>query len=163
MAMILPGISGSFILLLLGVYLTVMETISAFTEALSVADTEILFTAGIKLLVFIAGCVTGLLLFARLLKWMFKRAHDLTVAVLTGFLIGSLNKVWPWKKVVSTFVKHEGTEKEKIVPLVERNISPLTYSEFTGEPSFLTAAVIAAIVGFLIVFILHRLSPEQSK
>lgn len=163
MAMILPGISGSFILLLLGVYLTVMETISAFVASLSVADTEILFSTGITLLVFIAGCVTGLLLFARLLKWMFNRAHDLTVAVLTGFLIGSLNKVWPWKKVVSTFVKHEGTEKEKIVPLVERNISPLTYSDFTGEPSFLMAAVVAATIGFFIVFILHKLSPEQSK
>lgn len=162
-AMILPGISGSFILLLLGVYLTVMESISNFVGAISELAWEQLLTNGTMLGVFILGCVTGLLLFSRVLKWMFQQAHDLTVAVLTGFLVGSLNKVWPWKRVLDTFVKHEGTEKEEIVPLVERNIMPETFTELTGDPNHLVAALIAFAAGFILVVGLNRLAPAASE
>lgn len=160
-AMILPGISGSFILLLLGVYLTVMETISNFTGALKNMAVDQLVPSGTVIAVFLVGCVTGLLLFSRVLKWMFEKAHDLTVAVLTGFLVGSLNKVWPWKRTLETFVKHPGTEKEKVVPLVERNVLPETYTEFTGQPDFLVAALIAFVVGFIVVVGLNKLAPKE--
>jgi len=162
-AMILPGISGSFILLLLGVYLTVMETISTFTGALKEFDVTILLSSGTILAVFAVGCVVGLLTFSRVLKWMFERAHDLTIAVLTGFLVGSLNKVWPWKKVLDTFVKYPGTEKEKTIPLVERNVWPAQFEEITGEPAYLLPAILACIVGFALVVILNRFSPKEAS
>lgn len=160
-AMILPGISGSFILLLLGAYLTIMETISNFVSALRHMAVDILLANGTIIVVFALGCITGLLLFSRVLKWMFQRAHDLTVAVLTGFLIGSLNKVWPWKEVLESFVKHPGTEKETIVPVVERNVWPQTFSEITGEPNHLIAALITCFVGFVLVVGLNRLAPKD--
>lgn len=162
-AMILPGISGSFILLLLGVYLTVMETISTFTGALRNFNTEILMTSTTILVVFALGCIVGLLTFSRLLKWMFSRAHDITVAVLTGFLIGSLNKVWPWKEVLEHFIKYPGTEKEKLVPLVEENVWPVQFEKITGQPDQLGLAIAACIVGFAIVVILNRFSPKTES
>ncbi len=105
-AMILPGISGAFILVLLGQYRYVLEAVVN-------RDIATIFFV-------MAGAVFGLLGFARLLKWLFKHYHDLTVAALIGLMIGSLRKIWPWKEVVSTQVKPDGT----VVPLVEANILP---------------------------------------
>jgi len=104
-AMILPGISGSFILLLLGKY----------TFALHAVNEVIIH----DLLLLGAGAVTGLILFANLLSWLLKKYHDVTIAVLVGFMIGSLNKIWPWKETLKTIVV-EG----KVRPLVEKNILP---------------------------------------
>lgn len=84
-AMILPGISGAFILVLLGKYAYVLSAVKHF---------DILTVALVGL-----GAVTGLLAFVRLLRWMLHRNHDLVVAILTGFMAGSLRKVWPWKTV----------------------------------------------------------------
>ena len=112
-AMILPGISGSFILLLLGQYRFILDSISALR-----ADV---------LAVFLAGCAVGLLSFSRLLSWMFARYHDLTVALLTGFMIGSLNKVWPWKNVLSYRTNSHGEE----VPFLEKSVLP---GGFEGDP-----------------------------
>ncbi len=85
-AMVLPGISGSFILVLLGKYQTILEAVHRLD-----------FTT---LIVFGAGAVTGLMLFVRLLNWLLARYHTLTLACLTGLMIGSLRKIWPWKTVV---------------------------------------------------------------
>lgn len=104
-AMILPGISGSFILLLLGKY----------SFALHAVNERIIM----DLLLLGAGAVTGLILFANLLSWLLKKYHDLTVALLVGFMIGSLNKIWPWKETLTTIVV-EG----EIRPLAERNVLP---------------------------------------
>jgi len=104
-AMILPGISGSFILLLLGKY----------TFALHAVNEVII----LDLLLLGAGAVTGLVLFANLLSWLLKKYHDVTIAVLVGFMIGSLNKIWPWKETIKTIVV-EG----EVRPLVEKNILP---------------------------------------
>jgi putative membrane protein len=104
-AMILPGISGSFILLLLGKY----------SFALHAVNERII----LDLLLLGAGAVTGLILFANLLSWLLKKYHDITIAVLVGFMIGSLNKIWPWKATLKTIVV-EGELK----PLVEKNILP---------------------------------------
>jgi putative membrane protein len=94
---------------------------------------------------------------------MFNRYFELTIAVLTGFLIGSLNKVWPWKETLEVFVKHAGTPKEKIVPLVEKNILPATFEQLNGIPSQILFAVILAIAGAAIVLVLHRFSPNNEE
>ena len=132
-AMILPGISGSFILLLMGAYETVLNAIH---------ERNIVIIA-----VFGSGAIVGLLSFARLLKFMFHKYHDLTIAVLSGFLLGSLNKIWPWKETLSTFIKHVGEPNEKVVPLEQVSVLPGTFEELTGEPSHLMMALLLAIVG----------------
>lgn len=109
-AMILPGISGSFILLLLGAYSTVLA---------AVANRELLTIAYVGI-----GAVAGLLLFSKGLKFIFERYYNFTIALLSGFLLGSLNKLWPWKQVLETFTKHAGTEKEEIVALSVQNLAP---------------------------------------
>jgi putative membrane protein len=162
-AMILPGISGSFILLLMGAYLTVMENISLFIGSLKNMDTALLFSSALFLSVFAIGCITGLLSFSRVLKWMFSKYHDLTVAVLVGFLIGSLNKVWPWKETLETITKYAGTPKEKIVPVVERNILPETFSQLNGVPSEVLLALALCLFGAALVIILDRFSPKTEE
>ena len=133
-AMILPGISGAFILLLLGKYQYIMQ---------AVGDLNIPVMA-----VFVVGALAGIISFSHLLSWLLKHWHDLTVAVLMGFMVGSLNKVWPWKEVVETFVDSHG----KVQPLVESNITPEAFETLYGEPSLLPQAVILAIVGFLTIY-----------
>ena len=86
-AMILPGISGSFILIILGAYKTLSDALHDFD-----------FT---RIIIFASGALIGLLSFSHFLKWLFKHFHNLTLAILTGFIFGSLNKVWPWKKTLT--------------------------------------------------------------
>ncbi len=143
-AMILPGISGAFILLLLGKYAFMIAAISQLNV--------------IIILIFGLGAVVGLLSFSNLLSFLLHKFHDITVAVLAGFMIGSLNKVWPWKKVVETFTDRHG----EIQPLVEKNILPATYHEITSEPSFLGYAILFALIGFSIIFIFEWLMPKKT-
>lgn len=133
-AMILPGISGSFILLLLGKYKYILESLSSFKIDV--------------ILIFMAGCLVGLLSFARLLSWMFDKYKNLTIAVLTGFMVGSLNKVWPWKETTSTATDRHG----EIIPLTQESILP---SAFEGEPQVMWA-ILSAIAGFVIIWVLER-------
>lgn len=128
-AMILPGISGSFILLLLGKY----------SFALHAVNERII----LDLLLLAAGAVTGLILFANLLSWLLKRYHDLTIAMLVGFMIGSLNKIWPWKLTLTSIVV-EG----EIKPLTEKNVLPAIGSgvDQFGLALLLAAAGIALIL-----------------
>lgn len=132
-AMILPGISGSFILLLLGVYKPVLDAIH---------DKDFK-----TLIVLISGAVVGLLTFSRLLKWLFDKYHTLTLAALTGFILGSLNKIWPWKKIISSEMI-DG----KLKILQEESISPFAYQ---GNPELLWAILLTAI-GFLVIVILEK-------
>lgn len=138
-AMILPGISGSFILLLLGKYRFILESLSEFKVGV--------------ILTFILGCVFGLLSFARLLSWMFHHARELTIAILTGFMIGSLNKVWPWKVTLETTVDRHG----EIVPLVQKSVLP---NAFPGDPQTWWAIGVA-LAGFLVIWILEKSTPRQ--
>lgn len=140
-AMILPGISGSFILLLLGKYKYIIESLS-----------EVRIDV---ILLFVAGCFIGLLSFARLLSWMFKHYKNLTIAILTGFMIGSLNKVWPWKQTVETYIDRHGIE----VPLVEKSVLP---KNFDGDPQIIWAVVLA-IAGFLLIYILEKKGSEKAR
>jgi len=137
-AMILPGISGAFILVLLGSY-------KAILDAVHEKDIKVVITVGL-------GAVFGLLSFARLLKWMFQRYRNLTLALLTGFILGSLNKIWPWKKVLET--KTFG-DKTKVV--AEANVWPTV---FEGDPQLLPA-ILLAILGFSLIFILERAASKK--
>ena len=105
-AMILPGISGSFILLLIGKYAQVLD--AAKNLQIDV------------LLAVITGAAIGLSVFARFLTWLFARYHNISIAILSGFMLGSVRKLWPWKETILTRINSHG----EIVPLIEKNIFP---------------------------------------
>ena len=147
-AMILPGISGAFVLLLLGKYKFIMQ---------AVADLNIPVMA-----IFVVGAAAGIIAFSHLLSWLLKHRHDLTVALLMGFMVGSLNKVWPWKEVVETYVDSHG----KVQPLVETNVMPGTFETLRGEPALLGEAVILCVAGFLTIYgieVLARFISSRKK
>jgi len=147
-ALILPGISGSFILLLMGMYSFVLPTVKT---ALKTFDTESLLIVG----TFAAGCLVGLMTFSRVLSWTFKNYKNPTLALLTGFMLGSLNKLWPWRNVVSTRINSKGKE----VPFIEESVLPNNYD---SEP-FIIAVVICMIIGFLSVFLIEKLGAKTTK
>ncbi len=127
MAMILPGISGSFILLILGKYNQVLEAVNDFNLPILVAVS--------------LGCIIGLGLFSRVLDYLFKNYYSLTMSVLSGFLLGSLRKVWPWKETIAFYTDSHGDLK----PLVENNIMPADF----GANFWL--AILLAVAGFVFV------------
>lgn len=132
-AMILPGISGSFILVLLGLYPVVLAAVKNLDIGV--------------LAIFMSGCLVGILSFARLLSWMLDRWRDLTLAFLTGLMIGSLNKVWPWKE---TLTWRTGSDGER-TPLLEQNLSPDGFASLTGQDPQLMLAVMMAVSGIVLV------------
>lgn len=142
-AMILPGISGSFILVLLGMYEFILGAVSDLNIPV--------------LLVFIAGALIGIIAFSNLLSWLIKNYHNLTIATLTGFMIGSLNKVWPWKEVTETFIDRHNVVR----PLTERNILPATYENLTGNQAWLAGALLLAILGFGLIFAIESLTKKR--
>mgnify|MGYP002397500736 CR=1 FL=1 len=144
-AMILPGISGAFILLLLGKYAYIIGAISNL-------DFEIIAIFGV-------GAIVGLLSFSNLLSYLLHKFHDLTIAILSGFMLGSLNKVWPWKEVLETYTDRHG----EVHPLIEKNIMPGAYETTNGEPSFVLYAVLFMILGFSIIFIFEVAAKKLSK
>ncbi|WP_299012404.1 DUF368 domain-containing protein [uncultured Polaribacter sp.] len=152
-AMILPGISGSFILVLLGSYSIVLGALTNFVEALLAGNWELVKTNFVKVFTFILGCIIGLKLFSKVLKWMFANKKNLTLAVLTGFMIGSLNKIWPWKQVLTTRVDRHGVE----VPLLENSISPFS---FDGDPK-LVLAIVLAVFGFGLILLMEKLAVKN--
>ncbi len=139
-AMILPGISGSFILLIFGKYEFI---ISAVKEM----DLTVIAVFGL-------GCVLGLLSFARLVSWLLKHFHDIMVAVLAGFMIGSLNKIWPWKEVLTYHTDRHG----KVVPLIEKNIMPTEYLAKTGESPEVLPALLFLALGVLLVVAIEKIA-----
>ena len=147
-AMILPGISGSFILVLLGAYQPVMKAIKELISTIKDGEYGELFTVGIPIVIFALGCVVGLLSFSRILSFLFKNYEKITLATLTGFMVGSLNKIWPWKEVLDTRVNSEG----KIIPTVTSNISPSNFETMYTMDSFLSYAIGFAALGFVLVF-----------
>jgi len=138
-AMILPGISGSFILVLLGAYKTVLTALN---------NKDIL-----TIVIFMSGCLAGLLSFSKVLKWLFANYKNYTLIALTGFIIGSLNKIWPWKKVLTYRINSHGEE----VPFKETSISPFS---FDGDPQ-MVYAILLAIVGFSLILLLEKLAVKK--
>lgn len=156
-AMILPGISGSFILLLLGAYATVLGSISGLVDGLKATDSEMIISFGTNLTVFAFGCLIGIIAFSNFLSWMFKKAYSMTMALLTGFMIGSLNKVWPWKETTEFRINSHGEE----VPFLQSNISPMRFEELYGEPAQLWLAIALCVIGFAVVFIMEKMAAQK--
>lgn len=143
-AMILPGISGAFILLLMGKYTYILGAVSAFNIGV--------------LLLFAVGAVAGITSFSHLLSWLLKHHHTATVSLLTGFMVGSLNKVWPWKETLQTYTDSHGVEKA----LVKSNISPVHFGELTGSDPLLWQAILMCIAGFLLIWGIETLGRKMS-
>jgi len=144
-AMILPGVSGSFILLLVGLY-------PVFLAAISDLNLVALASFG-------AGCVCGLLVFSRFLSWLLSKYHSHTIACLIGFLIGSLNVTWPWKQTVTSITNRHG----EVVPLQQSNVSPWTYAELANHTSQLLAVIGLAVAGVVLVLLFELLAGSKSS
>lgn len=140
-AMILPGVSGSFILLLLGMYPVILSAVVR-------VDLTVLLT-------FVAGCATGLLLFSRLLYWLLTRFQNLTLALLTGFLIGSLAVVWPWQQF-KVAPEDESGQAHGTVQL----FWPWDYADAVGDSQFLLV-VCLMVAGLSLVLALESVSGGQ--
>lgn len=154
-AMILPGVSGAFILLLLGAYTSIIGTLSQLGDGLTNLDGDVFLSAFGKLMVFAAGAIVGLKAFSRVLNYMFKNFKNITLAVLTGFMIGALNKIWPWKEVLQYRTNHAGEE----IPFLEKSILP---NNFDGDPQLLLA-IVFMVVGFLTIFIMERFATSKKE
>ena len=153
-ALILPGVSGSFILVLLGMYTVVFGALRGVVSGEEGALVTVICFAG--------GCLIGLAAFAKLLTWTFKTYPDRTFAILTGFMIGSLNKLWPWRNAITTRINSSGEE----VPVLEANVLPGSYTGLDGipDPPYVIATLLAMIFGFAVVFILEAsASKTQSE
>ncbi|MER2491988.1 DUF368 domain-containing protein [Catenovulum sediminis] len=144
-AMILPGISGSFILLLVGLYPVFLAAIN---------DMNLIALAS-----FGAGCICGLLIFSRFLSWLLEKYHSTTIAVLIGFLIGSLNVTWPWKHTLQTYTNRHGEE----VPLIQENVLPATYTTVNQEPNQLVFVLAAMAIGLALVVGLEYVASKYSE
>jgi putative membrane protein len=139
-AMILPGISGSFLLLILGAYHDVIAAVKSF-DLRTIA-------------IFGAGCITGILGFSRLLNWMYKRHTDLTISLLTGFMLGSLPKIWPWQAKVELLHTHSDGREDWL----RANIWP---SEVEGDPQVL-GVVFCLTAGCGAILLLARLAKTKA-
>ncbi len=138
-AMILPGISGAFIMVLLGAYKPILSAVN---------DRDYKTVA----IVFL-GAIVGLLSFSKILKWLFANYKNYTLAVLTGFIVGSLNKIWPWKETLTWRTNSHGIE----VPLKQQGVLP---TSFDGDPK-LMMAIILAIVGFGLILLMEKLAVKK--
>ncbi|MGJ5641606.1 DUF368 domain-containing protein [Formosa sp. S-31] len=168
-AMILPGISGSFILVILGAYKTLSDALHDFDFK--------------KIVLFASGALIGLLSFSHLLKWLFKNYHNTTLALLTGFIFGSLNKVWPWKLTQTVLEKDSGRvlpfsdvsdlgtlsifEKKQNLSEVYKVVSessswPTTYADLNYVNAQILPAIVLMVIGFLTIFILEKLGNQDS-
>ncbi len=157
-ALMLPGLSGSFILLLLGMYKFILSD-TLKTGVLKNQDPQAMLIMG----VFGIGCLVGLMTFSRILSWTFKHYRNPTLALLTGFMIGSLNKVWPWQQVLSTRIKSDGEE----VIQFSKSVLPSTFSTLQnnllyGNEPYLIGAIALMFVGFASVFVLERFGEKEA-
>lgn len=142
-AMILPGISGAFILVLLGAY----KTLSTAFHDINIKH----------IFIFVAGAITGLLSFSKLLKWLFNNYKNTTLAILTGFIIGSLNKIWPWKETLTTRVDSKGN----IIPVLQQSIFPNTYAELYQTDPQILFAISLMLAGFLSIILLEKIGEKN--
>lgn len=139
-AMILPGISGAFILLLIGKYQYMITALIEFNIPI--------------ILVFTAGCLIGIISFSRLLSWVLNNYHSIAVAMLAGFMIGSLNKVWPWREIKEYATNSKGEQ----ISVFDQSILPGRYFEVTGEDPLLLQAILMMALGVFIVILIERIA-----
>lgn len=169
-ALLLPGVSGSFVLLLLGMYTFIIPNIELALKTFDPESLKILLT-------FAGGCLVGLATFSRILSWTFKHYENTTLALLTGFMIGSLNKIWPWRIPERWLIKNESgiyespdivfnyesykqtlMEGAEVKLMSEQNILPTSFADLTNEPAYLVGAVICMIAGFAVVFVAEKIT-----
>ncbi|WP_114785401.1 DUF368 domain-containing protein [Vibrio tetraodonis] len=144
-AMILPGISGSFILLLIGMYAPILGAVKSIDIT--------------PLALFACGCVIGLLSLSHVLTWLLKHVRDLTLTFLTGLMLGTLPKIWPWKETLSWRTNSSGEQ----VPLLERNLSPFDFEAITSQPAQLTIAVILMLSAIVLVLALEKFATHSES
>jgi len=137
-AMILPGISGAFILVLIGKYQYIVNALIQWRFPV--------------ILVFLLGCAVGLISFSRFLTWILTNYHNATVALLAGFMIGSLNKVWPWRAVLEYVTNNEGEQ----VPVFDKSILPWHYITVTGKDPQVFQAIIMMALGVILVVLVEK-------
>lgn len=140
-AMLLPGISGSFMLVLMGLYAFILESVKSFDFSV--------------ILVFGLGCVFGLLTFSRLLRATLRHYHDVTLALMTGFMLGSLNKVWPWKQAV------EQITEEGFRVVLEQNLLPWNYVAVTGHDAHIALAALVMMLAVILVVSIEWLAQRK--
>ncbi|MFT7120188.1 MAG: putative membrane protein [Neolewinella sp.] len=155
-ALILPGISGSFILLLLGMYTVVFQAVKNMASGDS--------GALLIVVVFGFGCLVGLALFSRVLSYTFKTFPNQTLALLTGFMLGSLNKLWPWRNAL-TFRTNSAGEQ---VALLEAPAMPNAYVKMVdgnilAQEPYILGVIVAFVAGLAIVFALDRFAPPKEE
>lgn len=163
-ALMLPGVSGSFILLLMGMYTVLIPMIKSLFTAFSMENLIIVMVFGL-------GCLTGVATFSRVISWLFDHYKYPTFALLTGFLVGALNKVWPWRNIDTILDKSTGEIVSGIAPdrikamaddsykiLVENNVWPQNYT--LDDPRTIVT-VVAMIIGILSVIVMERKSTKE--
>ena len=153
-AMILPGVSGAFILLILGAYQTAIDTINNLRDGLVEGNMALFKDALFKFILLAIGAVIGLKVFSKALNWMFKHQKNLTLAILTGFMVGSLNKIWPWKEILKTRINSKGEK----VTLLDNSILPSSYD---GDNQ-LVLAIVFVVIGFATILILEKLGKNKN-
>lgn len=147
-AMILPGISGSFILVLLGLYPMFIDALASFHVDF--------------LMVFAMGGIVGLMLLSRILSWLMSHYKAAVIATMSGFLLGSLSIIWPWKNIAATVLSSENQ-----LAVGAQNILPQNYLATVGQEPYLLSSSLAFMLGLLVVFLIERLAyrsgldPEQ--
>jgi len=157
-AFILPGVSGSFMLLLMGMYTLI---ISSLKNILVNFDSQSLYV----IVIFAGGCILGITWFSRVLSWLFTHYRGQTFVLLTGFLLGSLYKIWPWRNIdlildketglstqITSFEMFKNFDTEKIKILKEINVFP---SEYWMSSPKIVLTLISIILGFSIVFLME--------
>jgi putative membrane protein len=144
-AMILPGISGSFILLILGKYEMILKAVS---------DKD-LFT----LALFASGCVVGILSFSRVVSYLLRKFHSATIGLLSGFMLGSVNELWPWKIVTAWRTSSSGEQK----PFLTENILPTEYVDQVGQQPLMAYAAMAFLFGIGLVLVIEWLATKLQK
>lgn len=144
-AMILPGISGSFILLLMGMYQHVLAAISNL--------------AMLQLACFVTGCAVGLLSFSHVLGFLLSRFYGYTLSLLTGFLFGSLYLIWPWKQTLSSYTNRHG----EVVPLLQGNVLPQTWEQLNQQSSQWPLCLLMMLLGLFLVLALEKVAGQSGK
>lgn len=144
-AMILPGISGSFLLLVVGMYAPVLAAVQGL-------DLGILG-------LFLAGCAVGLLSIAKLITLAFRHFHDTVLALLTGFMIGALSKVWPWQETLTWRSNSSGDR----MPLNQTPVLPQEWSALTGQDPLVLQALLMALTGLGLVLVLDWVGQRRSS
>jgi putative membrane protein len=160
-ALILPGISGSFILLIMGMYSYILHD-TLKQDLLTNHESAALVT----MVVFGLGMIVGLVTMARFLTWALNKHNNLTLSLLTGFMIGALNKLWPWsipEKIMTADDQilefSKGMEYDKVI--TSSSVSPSSYLENFGQPDFLLASIFFFILGIVLVLGLDKYSPKK--